>query len=145
MGNISNQLLYRVLSWVASMVRKRVIFHDHIYGYIWNGCVRNVKDNSLIVHPKIDTFVTFFPFSFLFCWLPIEKFCWNFSCQIYFSLAVGTKMVAAWSTVMFWEVFTHPRWCKLPLKLRLDVMWGDSGATLSVLANMFSWYWFENL
>ena len=32
-----------------------------------------------------------------------------------------------------------------PLKLRLDVVLGDSSASLSVSANMFSWHWFENL
>ena len=39
-----------------------------------------------------------------------------------------TKMVAAWSTALFWEVFTHPCKCKPLLKLRLDVVLGDSSA-----------------
>ena len=39
---------------------------------------------------------------------------------------------------MFCKVFSHPCKCKLLLKLRLDVVLGDSNALLSVLADMFS-------
>ena len=39
----------------------------------------------------------------------------------------------------------HPCRCKLLLKLRLDIVLGESSAPLSVLANIFSWCWFENL
>ena len=54
--------------------------------------------------------------------LLVGNFCFNLSCQIYFSLAVGTKMVAPWSIAMFQQVFPHPCECKLLLKFRLDVV-----------------------
>ena len=99
----------------------------------------------MIIYSRINIFVMFFPFSFFILLVPIGNFCWNFSRQIYFSLTMGTKMVTAWSTAMFWEVFTYLCKCKLLSKLRLNVVWGDSSAPLSVLANMFSWCWCENL
>ena len=55
------------------------------------------------------------PFLFFVWWLPTGDFCWNFSHQIYFSFAVGTKMVAAWSTAVFWEMFPHPHKCKIKI------------------------------
>ena len=36
---------------------------------------------------------------------------------------------------MFWEVISHPYKCKFLLKLKLDVVLGDSSAPLSALAN----------
>ena len=47
-------------------------------------------------------------------------------------------MVAAWSTAMFWEMFAHLCKYKSLLKLRLDVVLGDSCVLLSLLANMLS-------
>ena len=38
--------------------------------------------------------------SFLLCWSPIGDFRQNFGRQIFFSLAMATKMVAAWSAVL---------------------------------------------
>ena len=58
---------------------------------------------------------------------------------IFHSPSLGTKIVAAWSTAMFWEMFTHPCKCKLLLKLRLDVVLGDSSGSLPMFLNMLIW------
>ena len=45
---------------------------------------------------------------------------------------IGLQLVLA----MFWEVFAYLSQCYLLLKLRLDVVLGDSSAPLSLLANI---------
>lgn len=56
---------------------------------------------------------------------------------MYISLAMGTDMVAARSTVLK-GVNAHLCKYKPPLKLRLHVVQGDSSPPQSVLANMLS-------
>ena len=66
--NVSSQLLYRALSRVASMVRKRFLFHYDIIPYVihmrWMCQTHQLKDNSLIIRPRINKFFTLFPFMF---------------------------------------------------------------------------------
>ena len=78
----------------------------------------NVWQSTSMLSSKLN-FLFFFN-------LLVGNFCFNLSFQIYFLLAVGTKMVAAWSTAMFQKVFPHPCKCKLLLKFRLEGVWGDS-------------------
>ena len=99
----------------------------------------------MIVCPRINTFFTFFPSVFFNLLVSMATFVEILVAKYILSLVAGTKIVAAWNTAMFWEVVSHPCKCKLQLKLRLDAVLGDSSAPLSVLANIFSWCWFENL
>ena len=95
--SINGQLLYRALSQAPSMERKCVISQHHMVTYEINVLEMLTTDriihfNSLTICPRIYKFSHF---SLLFFWLPIGNFCWNCRRQIYFSLATGTKIVAA--------------------------------------------------
>ena len=82
----------------CKMVAIKNIWSRHVSGSYKTVCLHLIFDNSTRVYK-------FFAFSFLFfflktCQSPIGHFCWNFSCQIYFSLAMETKTVVTWSSVM---------------------------------------------
>ena len=77
------------------MLRKHVIFHYHMVIYEMDVSEMLSRDNSLIIYPRINIFVMFFPFSFFILLEPIGNFCGNVSCQIYFTLTMGTKIVTS--------------------------------------------------
>ena len=60
LGNVSSQLLYRVLSQVPSKIRKHLVFHFHLVTYEMD-VSETITTGQFIDLPKIDKFFTFFP------------------------------------------------------------------------------------
>ena len=60
--------------------------------------LREVKREMQVMPPFDDNYF-FKKVSLLICWSPIGDFRLNFGRQIFFPLAMATKMVAAWSAV----------------------------------------------
>ena len=90
--NLSSQLWYGAFSLVASMEWKCLTFQYHMVTYEID--VSEMLTTEWFIHWWfVQGSINFSPFSLLFfviCQLGIGNFCWNFSCQIYFSLTVAT-------------------------------------------------------